>query len=180
MQPHPVSVVMLGANKGTYFNSGSGRVVLYQALCFLLHRLNHLLLFIQLHRQFLLERRAANAEPGDQKQQVLHSGRVQQQTHSVVLPFLQDAAVAVAPVKGHLLLLLLVQPDELLSRLRHKVVQAVQVALPLIRGALKSGKVIGKNQKIGEKLTYYSTICDYGELSYQERLVLLLQFVQFF
>lgn len=97
----------------------------------------------------------------------------------MVLPFLRDAAVAVAPVEGHLLLLLLVQPDELLSRLRHKVVQAVQVALPLIRGALKSGKVIGKNQKIGEKLTYYSTICDHGELSYQERLVLLLQFVQF-
>lgn len=72
LQPHPVSVVMLGANKGTYFNSGSGWVVLYQALCFLLHRLNHLLLFIQLHRQFLLERHAANTEPGDQKQQVLH------------------------------------------------------------------------------------------------------------
>lgn len=39
------------------------------------------------------------------------------QTYSVVLSFLRDAAVAITPVEGHLLLLLFVQPDELLSRL---------------------------------------------------------------
>lgn len=87
-------------------------------------------------------------------------GRVQQHTHSVVLPFLRDAAVAVAPVEGHLLLLLLVQPDELLSRLRHKVVQAVQVALTLTRGALKRGKASVDGNII-------NTTCDCRELSYQ-------------
>lgn len=42
-------------------------------------------------------------------------------THGVVVSFLGDVAVAIAPVKGNLLLLLLIQPDELLSGLRHKV-----------------------------------------------------------
>lgn len=83
--------------------------------------------------------------------------RLGQQTHSVVFPFLRDATVTVAPVEGHLLLLLLVKPDELLSRLRYKVVQAVQVALTFARGALEGSEVVGKKNTIKEKLMYYST-----------------------
>lgn len=49
----------------------------------------------------------------------------------MVVSFLGDASVPLAPVESNFLFLLLIQPDELLSRLRHKVTQALQVALPL-------------------------------------------------
>lgn len=35
-------------------------------------------------------------------------------SYSMVVSFLGDVAVAITPVEGHLLLLLLIQPDELL------------------------------------------------------------------
>lgn len=56
-----------------------------------------------------------NPSNQNDKSLIVH-GRIQQ-TYGVVLSFLRDAAVAITPVKGHLLLLLFVQPDELLSRL---------------------------------------------------------------
>lgn len=49
----------------------------------------------------------------------------------MIVSFLGDAVVAITPVKGNLLFLLLIQPDELLRSLRHKVVKAFQVGLPL-------------------------------------------------
>lgn len=61
--------------------------------------------------------------------------------YRMVFSFFRDAAVAIAPVEGNLLFLLLIQPDELLSRLRHKVVQAFQVALPLSGTALEGTRV---------------------------------------
>lgn len=59
----------------------------------------------------------------------------------MVFSFLGDGAVAVAPVEGNLLFLLLIQPDEFLSRLRHKVVQVFQVALSLSGTALKGTRI---------------------------------------
>ena len=56
--------------------------------------------------------------------------------YGVVVPFVVDVAVPVAPVEGHLLLLLLVEPDELLGGPRYKVVQLLQVALSLPRAVL--------------------------------------------
>ena len=55
----------------------------------------------------------------------------------MVVSFLGDAAVTITPVKGYFLLLLLIQPDQLLSRLGHKVSQALQVALSLSGIVLK-------------------------------------------
>lgn len=66
----------------------------------------------------------------------------------MVVSFLGDAAVAIAPVEGHLLFLLLVQPDELLSGLRHEVEQALQVALSLSRAALKGTGTIHQRTSI--------------------------------
>lgn len=59
----------------------------------------------------------------------------------MVFSFLGDGAVAVTPVEGNLLFLLLIQPDEFLSRLRHKVVQVFQVGLSLSGTALEGTKI---------------------------------------
>ena len=56
--------------------------------------------------------------------------------YGVVVPFVCYVAVSVAPVEGHLLLLLLVQPDELLGGPRHEVMQVLQIVLSLSRTIL--------------------------------------------
>lgn len=61
--------------------------------------------------------------------------------YSMVFSFFGDATVAIAPVEGNLLFLLFIQPDEFLSRLWHKVVQAFQVALLLSGMALKGTRI---------------------------------------
>lgn len=68
--------------------------------------------------------------------------------YSMVVSFLRDVAVAITPVEGDLLFLFLVQPDELLSRLRHKVKKALQVALPVPRRALKYFKQLDYGLKM--------------------------------
>lgn len=62
--------------------------------------------------------------------------------HGMVVSFLGDVAVAIAPVKGNLLLFFLVQPDELLRRLRDKVMQTFEVTLPISGAALRRKKRI--------------------------------------
>lgn len=58
----------------------------------------------------------------------------------MVVSFLGDVTIAITPLKGNLLFLPFIQPDELLSCLRHKVMQTLQVALSLSGTALKNDR----------------------------------------
>lgn len=83
-------------------------------------------------------------ELSEQALVILSAWRIELQltkTYSMVVSLLGDVAVAIAPVKCHFLLLFLIQPDELLSGLGHKVMQALQVALSLSGTALRGADI---------------------------------------
>lgn len=59
-------------------------------------------------------------------------------SYCMIIPLPRNVTVSFTPVESHLLFLLLIEPDQLLSGAGYKVKQAVQVSLPLTGAFLQT------------------------------------------